>query len=260
MDDRVKPFRSVRNFRDFGGYLVPRGRVKSGLLFRSGHFGEVNAPEKARIESFGIALQVDLRRPDERAREPGRWTAPVVITSDKGREMKSPHVEFVSKIEESDPGLAEDWMREYYRTAPFREHHIELFSGWFDALSELEGSAAAIVNCAAGKDRTGLLCAFTKSVLGVSDADILADYMLTNDAARVEERLERATEWFNAATGRNHPADVYRPFIGVREIYLHDAFDAIAREAGSVAGYIRDVLGVDEVKARTIARRLIETA
>jgi protein tyrosine/serine phosphatase len=34
----------------------------------------------------------------------------------------------------------------------------------------------------AGKDRTGVLCAVTLSLLGVSDADIAADYALTTEA------------------------------------------------------------------------------
>ena len=35
MQDRVKPFEGVRNFRDFGGYESSfGGRLKSGLLFQ----------------------------------------------------------------------------------------------------------------------------------------------------------------------------------------------------------------------------------
>jgi protein-tyrosine phosphatase len=260
MKTRVKPFNSVRNFRDFGGYTTSDGlRVKPGRLFRSGHFAEANADEIAEIDSLGIAMQADLRRPDERERQPHRWTAPELITSEGGREMTSPHVEFVQTIERSDPKAAEAHMTEYYRTAPFKPHHIELFSGWFDRLAGLEGDAAALVNCAAGKDRTGLLCALTKTVLGVGEADIRADYLLTNEAVQLEERLPRAAKWFNEQAGRDHSVEVYRPFLGVREVYLEAAFATINEEAGGLQPYLTDVLGVDAAKRDALRSRLLES-
>jgi len=259
MKTRVKPFRSVRNFRDFGGYTTSDGlRVKPGLLYRSGHFAEAREDEIAEIDGLRIRMQVDLRRPDERERQPHRWNAPELITSEGGREMTSPHVEFVQTIERSDPEAAEAHMTEYYRTAPFKPHHIELFSGWFDRLAGLEGEEAALVNCAAGKDRTGLLSAFTKSVLGVSDADIRADYLLTNEAVQLEEHLPRAAAWFNEQAGRNHSVEVYRPFLGVREVYLSEAFATIEEQAGGLNAYLTDVLGVDAAKREALRARLLE--
>ena len=261
MKTRVKPFSSVRNFRDFGGYTTHDGlRVKPGLLWRSGHFAEASEDEIAEIDGLGIAMQVDLRRPDERERQPHRWTAPELITSEGGREMTSPHVEFVQTIERSDPEAAEAHMTDYYRTAPFKPHHIELFSGWFDRLAGLEGDQAALVNCAAGKDRTGLLCAFTKSVLGVGEGDIRSDYLLTNEAVQLEARLPKAAAWFNEQAGRNHSIEVYRPFLGVREVYLQAAFARIEEEAGGLNTYLTDVIGVDAAKREALRARLLEQA
>ena len=40
-------------------------------------------------------------------------------------------------------------------------------------------AAPVVVHCMAGKDRTGVVCALTLSLLGVSDDDIAADYALT---------------------------------------------------------------------------------
>ena len=40
MQDRVKTFENVRNFRDFGGYEGAGGQtVRTGRLFRSAQFG-----------------------------------------------------------------------------------------------------------------------------------------------------------------------------------------------------------------------------
>ena len=176
MQDRVKPFEGVRNFRDFGGYESSfGGRLKSGLLFRSGHYSEATEEDISALNALGIAFQVDLRRPDERERQVNKWQAPRVLTNDGGREVDAPHHKFLQQVE-ADAEKADNWMNDYYKAAPFKAHHKEHFSGWFETLAELGADDAALVNCAAGKDRTGILCALTHHVLGVSEDDIYADY------------------------------------------------------------------------------------
>lgn len=259
MNDRVIALEGVRNFRDFGGYeTMSGGWLKRGLLYRSGSFGRATDADRAALDGLGIALQADLRRPDERENDPGKWTAREVIFSDLGRHKVAPHVEFVQKLESSDPEEAEGWMRAYYREAPFRPALVESYTRWFDRLAGLGGDEAAVVNCAAGKDRTGLLCAFTKRALGVAEGDLVSDYLLTNEAAQVEARLAEATKMFNARTGRDHPADVYRPFLGVREVYYREAFAEIDRKTGGFEAYLRDVLGLTEAGIGDMRKRLVE--
>lgn len=258
MEDRIKPLEGVRNFRDFGGYAsATGGRIKPGLLYRSGHYAEATDNDLATVSGLGIAFQADLRRPDERDRQPGRWQAPEVLASDGGREMTAPHVNFLNEVE-ADASRAEDWMNDYYKTAPFKDHHVELFTGWFDRLAGLDDGEAALVNCAAGKDRTGILCALTKHVLGAAQADIVEDYELTNAAVDIDARLPDAQKFFNEQLGKNYPADVYRPFMGVRRRYLETALSVIDAEAGSLDAYLADVLGVTDTMRTALKARLVE--
>ncbi|MEO0983201.1 MAG: tyrosine-protein phosphatase [Pseudomonadota bacterium] len=260
MTDRITPLDGVRNFRDFGGYeTVDGGRVKRGLLFRSGHYAEATDADTAKLDSFGIVFQADLRRPDERERQVNRWPGDKVnvLTSDGGRETTSPHVRFLSEVE-AGPEDAESWMNDYYKTAPFKAHHVELFSAWFDQLAGLGDQDAALVNCAAGKDRTGILCALTKHVLGVSEADIFDDYDLTNTAVDVDARLPDAHAYFNDMLGKTYPAEVYRPFLGVRREYLRTAFNTIEAEQGSIDVYLTDVLDVTNEMRDALKARLVE--
>ena len=66
MDNRIITLEGVRNFRDFGGYASSHGgHVKTGLLYRSGHYAEASAADLSALADFNIALQADLRRPDD---------------------------------------------------------------------------------------------------------------------------------------------------------------------------------------------------
>lgn len=255
---RLLNFHTVRNFRDFGGYDSRYGgRVKMGRLYRSGHHAEASDEELGVISALGIHVQADLRRPDEREKYQARFKAPVTITHDGGRESDAPHIRFLTQMS-VDAETADQWMVEYYEAAPFKTHHTEMFTDWFVQLAALNGNDAGLVNCAAGKDRTGILCALTHHILGVSEADIRADYDLTNEAVDVASRLPEAAAYFNDMLGKDYPAEVFRPFMGVRLRYLEKAFATIDARAGSVDAYLTDTLKVDEKMQQAIRERLIE--
>lgn len=258
MTDRIYVLEGVRNFRDFGGYASKYGgQVKRGRLFRSGHYAEATEQDLEALQALGIALQADLRRPDERERNVARWSAPKTLTHDGGREHEAPHAQFLKRVE-ADAQQADDWMNDYYAAAPFKPHHAELFTSWFHSLAELDGQAAGLVNCAAGKDRTGILCALTHHVLGVEESDLRADYELTNTAVNIDEFLPLAAAHFNEQVGKVYEPEVFRPFLGVRLRYLDTAFNKIQDRHGSIDAYLTDVLGVDEALQEKLRTRLID--
>lgn len=246
MENRVKPFENVRNFRDFGGYAGADGRtVRTGVLFRSAQFGEASEADMAALETYRIKVQADLRRPDERERHGHRWPVAgvTVLSSDLGEATQAPHVRFLSEVAVDAP-KAHGWMVDYYREAPFKPQHIDTFSDWFAALARLQEGDAAVVNCAAGKDRTGILCALTHHVLGVDHETIFADYELTNEAANVTERLPEMARLFNQHIGKDYADDVYHPFVGVDGAFLDGALASIAERAGSLDNYLASSLNV----------------
>ncbi|MHA7898726.1 MAG: tyrosine-protein phosphatase [Henriciella sp.] len=260
MQDRVKSFDNIRNFRDFGAYDGAGGRkVRSGILFRSAQFGEASKADMDALETYRIKVQADLRRPDERERHGHRW--PVqgvqVLSSDKGSATQAPHVRFLSEVAVDAP-KAHGWMVEYYRDAPFKVQHVETFSAWFKALGQLEEGAAAVVNCAAGKDRTGILCALTHHVLGVEREAIFADYELTNSAANVAERLPEMARMFNQHIGKDYDDDVYHPFVGVDASFLEAAMDSIVAQSGSLDTYLSDTLGVGATERDQLRAALLD--
>ncbi|MBY9067273.1 tyrosine-protein phosphatase [Hyphomonas sp. WL0036] len=255
---RLLNLETVRNFRDFGGYESRHGGVvKMGRLYRSGHHAEASETDLARMAEMGIHVQADLRRPDEREKFKTRFKAPITITHDGGRETDAPHIRFLSQMS-VDAETADQWMVEYYEAAPFKAHHTEMFTDWFGHLAAMPGDGAGLVNCAAGKDRTGILCALTHHILGVSEEDVRADYDLTNEAVNIAARLPEAAAYFNDMLGKEYPAEVFRPFMGVHLRYLEKAFATINERAGSVDAYLVDTLKVDEKMQNAIRERLIE--
>ncbi|MEL7108076.1 MAG: tyrosine-protein phosphatase [Pseudomonadota bacterium] len=246
MHDRVKTFENIRNFRDFGGYEGANGKtIRTGVLFRSAQFGEASDADLEALKAYNIKLQADLRRPDERERHGHRWPLQdvEVISSDKGTAQQAPHVRFLTEVAVDVP-QAQGWMVDYYRAAPYKAQHVETFSAWFKSIATLAPTEAAVVNCAAGKDRTGILCALTHHVLGVDRETIFADYELTNIAADVEGRLPEMARMFNAHIGKDYDHDVYQPFVGVHERFLSAAFDSIAEQSGDLDTYLAETLGV----------------
>ncbi len=258
MDDRVKPLEGVRNFRDFGGYSTPTGVIKKDLLFRSGHYNDATDVDLVYLNGLNVSFHVDLRRPDERDRQPNKWpvTDVELVTTEGGREEVPAHIAALQGPDVT-PDSIEGYMTKYYRAAPFKDHHIELYRSWFDGLARHDG--AAVVHCAAGKDRTGIICALTHLALGVSEEDVFEDYILTNTAVDIEAHLPAAREHFNELLKRDYEADVYRPFMGVRDVYLINAFEVMSDAHGSPLGYAREVLGVDDQMIDTLKRKYIQS-
>ncbi|HXA39152.1 MAG TPA: tyrosine-protein phosphatase [Phenylobacterium sp.] len=250
-------FDGIENFRDFGGYDTSFGRpVKRELLYRSANHAYATDADLARMAGLGLAAIVDLRRTEERRREPSkRWPgfgAAVVendILSDHGD-----WVDMMKGVEVDAEWFLADGLG-YYRRAPFEPRHIDLFTRYFQTLAQAEG--AIVVHCAAGKDRTGLICALTHHVLGVGPDDIMADYLLTNDEARMARKMAFLGPWLRDTAGKIVDDAALRVAVSVNPAYLETAFAAIREAHGSLDGYLTDVLGVDPPLRERLQARLL---
>ena len=256
MSDRLSPFQAIDNFRDYGDYAVGAGRVARGRLYRSAHQARATEADLEQLGALNLATVVDLRRPSERRDQPSRrpadWTGRVIESGhDDGGE--APHITFLKTCDlTEDSGRA--FMTDTYRRLPFELAHIDLFSRYFRALAE--GDGPILIHCAAGKDRTGLLAALTHSLLGVSRDDLIADYLLTNQAVDLEGRAEGIARKLTEMTGRPAAHGAVVAFLGVEADYLDGAFAAIAARHGSVGAYLEQVLGVDAAAAGRIRATL----
>lgn len=258
MQDRVVRLEGVSNFRDYGGYPTRAGgRLKTGLLYRSANHARASDADLEAIHALGIGAVVDLRRPGERARDPSRRHpdfAGVVIDNDIGDVPEDPWLAFVRSSDLSTDAFRGHGLG-YYRDAPFEARHIDLFSRYFRHLAV--DDRAVLIHCAAGKDRTGLLAALTHHVAGVHPDDIMADYMLTNEAINYELVVPHVTEMMAAQTGRSPDPEAVRVAIGVQPDYLETAFTVIRDAHGDTDAYLEQVLGVDRDLRARLEKRLL---
>jgi protein-tyrosine phosphatase len=255
---RKLPFTTIENLRDFGDYAAGDRHMKKGVLFRSAHQAEASDEELEALAALGLSLIVDLRRPGERERSPSRrWKgfAAEVIANDHPEDGDDPWQTFVKSSEITSDSMRA-YMLRYYEVAPHEPRHVDLYSRWFARLGETEG--AVLVHCAAGKDRTGVLCALTHHIAGVHPDDIVADYLLTNDEERFARRMPVFAAHVEELTGRRPDDAAVRTTMGVEAEYLDRAFAAMKARNGSIDGYLREVLGVDDARRAAVERRILD--
>ena len=251
---------AVENFRDYGDYATASGRrLKKGRLYRSASHGRATDADLAAIDALNLTVIVDLRRPGERERDPprrGPGFAGRVIQNDEGEGADDdPWWNFVRSSDLSEAAFR-DYLRDYYRAAPFKPRHVDLFARYFQALAAGEGPV--LIHCAAGKDRTGVLAALTHHVAGVHRDDIVADYLLTNNPQRMAARAPMVAEVIAAETGRTPTDAAIRAAIGVEAEYLDEAFRAIEASHGGVDAYLETALGVDAGLREQVHAQLLE--
>jgi protein-tyrosine phosphatase len=226
--------------------------VKRGMLYRSGTMTMLTEADEERLRALGIRSICDFRRSNERDAEPTRWHEPAGIAYWSRDYTESSGV--LSDILK-DTGATLETMRSamihLYREIP--GDHAPSYRAMFAQLAR--GDAPLLINCAAGKDRTGVGAALILSMLGVSRAVIEEDYMLTNEYADWSFMFGR----HDTAVARfaKHSPDVIAPLLAADTAYLDAFFEELDTRHGGVDGYLASI-DVDATTAQTIRSLLLD--
>lgn len=263
-NERVLELQGVHNFRDFGGYAVAGGgRLKRGLLWRSGQHHGATADDLAQISALGLADVFDLRSSIERrshpCRRPEGFTAAIYLSEDPvagAPRIAAPHVAAAAESpRHRDAASTREGMRRNYGLIAFRPELIVMMRQQLAVLAE--GRGPSLVNCMAGKDRTGIAVAMIQLAAGVHRDDVVADYLLTNTAGDVEARIAAGADTIQA-TSRQMDPEIVRVIMGVEPEYMDSAFAMISEKHGSIDGYLGEVLGVDDALRGKLREQLVE--
>ena len=214
------------NVRDLGGLpAVDGGSTVPGRLLRSENLQELTPADIAKlVKEIGVTTVVDLRTSGELEVEgPAPLDAvpsvrhvhrPVLLELGSATQAVSEAL-LVTKIEQDRARYPDDITTGHY--LGYLEERPEEVTGALRDIATSEG--AAIVHCAAGKDRTGVIVAMALTAAGVEPDAIVADYVATAD--RIEailDRLRRSRTYARDLSER--PVQAHLPRAGTMRAFL----------------------------------------
>ena len=257
--ERVLPLAGIHNFRDYGGYAVEGGgRLRNGMLWRSAHHQDATDDDLTVVDNLGIETIVDLRGDDERAAHPCRRSAGFsvrVLFADGNTAGLAPHLQAAGGTIDND--TARSRMVDVYASMPYRPVLVNTLRLYLSALAEYE--APSLVHCVAGKDRTGFAVAVVHRLLGVHEDDLMQDYLLTNTAGKIEERIAQGGDVIRARYGAEIHDDAIRTLMSVNPIFLDAALATVRRDHGDVATYAESVLNFTPEMRESLTDKLVVT-
>jgi protein-tyrosine phosphatase len=227
-----------------GGYVGYSGqRVRSGLLFRSDHLGNLSAADKVALEALGPIRVLDFRGAQE------RQAAVCALPSAPVHSLAIEPQLFVRLMQRHAEGHTLDVptallaMQDNYRS--YVMDNAARYRALFMHL--LEAGGPVVFHCTAGKDRTGVAAALVLHALGVSDGDVLANYLETNQRLKVQH-----------ASAPGVPQEVLQVLNRVQQGFLDAAFGAINGAYGDVHAYLDRALGVGPQEVAALRGRYLE--
>jgi protein-tyrosine phosphatase len=257
----------IGNARELGGYRTTSGRtVRHGMLLRTAAPEGATEEDRRKLEHelhlscvLDLRMDMEIQALDASARGLDFATRHHIDILDQDylvRMSKDVPLEEAMRMSPAslimagiDQGIVSEWMYvDFLEGETGRRSYAELFS----LLLAQPSDEALLFHCSQGKDRTGLAAMLILSVLGVDEQTIIFDYLLTNtfNAALIER--ERA-----GLLAHGVPEDqLDRYMLGFDQVYpqtMQNAIDHLKEAYGSVWGYVRDGLGLDEA-ARTELR------
>jgi protein-tyrosine phosphatase len=198
---RWVPLDGTTNTRDLGGLpTTDGGTTVPGRILRSDNLQTLSEDDVRRlVGEIGLREVIDLRTTAEillEGRGPLRDVGEVTHRHFSLLPERGHHTD-VFAVEEPDPAdMPEGWV-ESLLPRQVAEHDederpaVRSYLGYLghrpdNVIAALRALAAtpegaSVVHCAAGKDRTGVVCALALAVAGVGHDDIVADYAMTAD-------------------------------------------------------------------------------
>ncbi len=242
----VLDLEGASNVRDLGGWPVPGGLVRRGLVFRAAALSDLTPADAARLAALGLRSVCDLRGPREAAAAPSRLEGiagvtryPLPIEPTVGASLRdilatrvATGADTFALMQEAYVAYARDWAHRYRA----------LF-----ALLTAEAAVPLLFHCSAGKDRTGFGAALILTVLGAERATVIEDYLATN-------RLWRG----DPVIAEGLPAEAADPLLRVHPALLDAAFAAIDTLAGDFDSYAGEYLGLTPAMRDRLREKLVE--
>ncbi|MBW8761608.1 MAG: tyrosine-protein phosphatase [Microbacterium sp.] len=228
----------VANVRDVGGIPAAGGRIRAGVLLRSGQLSGAT-PAGASALSERVSHIVDLRDGEEIAAEPTEIVGPA--TTHLPLFLGS-----VRSFFEADTSLDDLYL------------HLLEESGerLVEAIRIIATGETTLVHCTVGKDRTGVTVALALAAVDADREAIIADYALT-ESQLPRERTQRIAAYLRA----QHPEAVHVVALATQSParVMRALLEKVDERWGSAAGYLR-TNGMTHAELDSLRATLVEPA
>jgi protein-tyrosine phosphatase len=248
------------NVRDLGGIAVDGGGVTApGVVLRADNLQALTERDVAHlVDDLGLRVVIDLRTGTEVELE-----GPGPLVGDRRVEIRhrSLHPEAGMRTDAAVEGVLA-WHQRRLEGDPGESPAVRAYLGYLRdrpdsivaALRDVaHGEGAAVVHCAAGKDRTGTICALALECVGVARAAVVADYVATGERLRpLLARLRSSPTYASDLAGRPDEAHRPRPETMARWLALLDE-----RHGGARGWLAEHGFGADDqaaLRARLVTR------
>jgi len=206
------------NVRDLGGLPTEDGRrTAEAQLLRADNLQELSPSDVAKlVRDIGVTTVVDLRSSNELKSE-----GPAPLDAVAG--VRHSHHPVLPELGSNTDVIAEalltkaDHDKLRYPDDPVCGHYLGYLEDRPDQIvaalrSIAHSEGAALVHCAAGKDRTGVVVALALTVAGVRPEDVVEDYAASGDRTEaVLARLRRSRTYARDIDSRPVTAHRVRP-------------------------------------------------
>ncbi len=249
------------NERDLGGMVTADNRrIRKGLFLRTDSLDRLTDNDLISLrDKYKVSIVIDLRNEEESGQKPDRMIEgarysqiPLFVMAQAGVTREEDTVEMTDGVPD---------MENLYR--------IMVAS---DKVSQKLGNALRLVmnntqdgrqkcslfHCVAGKDRTGILAMLILGILGVSEEDIMEDYLLTNVTG--QEIAGKIADDIKKLTGNAEMAERVLIAYTANESFLMSALDYIHSEYGTIPEYCKGKLKISEEEMEAFRERVLEPA
>ena len=245
----------ITNFRTLGGYRNLQGqRIKHGWLYRSGQLDQLKPDQLQHLtKNLKIRRVVDMRTAEERQRFPDadipNATYQVLDVLEQGNADGASLQSMVT-----DNGNVHDRMLQLYEQLALSDSARK---GYHQFIKDLLVPEPVVFHCFAGKDRTGVGAALILKILGVSDEQIMSDYLETN-----LRRADANQTILTSLTGKvtTDQLTAIKAALQVDADYLNHYFEVIDQRYGTFDQYLNTGLKLSPATLQQLKSLYLEPA
>lgn len=252
---------SVPNLRDIGGYTTKDGYiVRRHVAYRSSQLDHITPVDMKSLQALGLKYDFDLRTALEHQASPDVSLPSVkevwldVLADEKevdaaalGKLLENP-VEASTifgggKSSEMFMGLYREFVTLPSAQVSYHQLFVELSN---------KKQLPALYHCGSGKDRTGWATAALLTLLGVSEDQVYADYLRSNDYL-----LPAYQSYIDHFVAEGGDRAIILDILGVKTEYLRAAFDEMKIRYGTIENYFEQGLGIDRAGQQRLLDRFL---